>query len=638
MNKLKFILSLCIALAIIIQVNGQVPSIDWNYRQLDKKDSLPHAIRVEENGNLIVASGKRGIKVYNSQGVLLRVHAMGATWVKRVLKCRNRGYFAIGDHLDASPEFDDGWVAKLDDTFGIVWQRNYGGFYVDRFFDASLTEDDGLIIGGMTASHDGDLTNINMDNTGYRYYCWVVKVGSAGNIQWTKVYGNTPSDPNYNDVQGIYKITPLKNGDYLFGARVTGGAGDAPQVSGIIAYWIVRADQQGTILWQKTYGGNVVNVLKSGVITPEGNFVATGVIQTLNGVPHASINGKFRGIWALKVSAADGTVLWSKAVGASAENDVCNVLTGDHVIITRDSNIAIGGCLLAPLAQLNVPPMGQDLIGQEDYWILKLSGADGTLLWHKVTGGNRIDRCNALASAPDGGIIAAGNSISTSGDVNNPPDSIVPFIYAPWFVKLNPCPYLFDSRDTICFGDSYPFYGDIYDSTGIYTRTFKTTYGCDSTYRLNLVVIGSKPELIQNAGKLSTGNYQAYQWLKNGAVIPGADSSSLVLTDSGSYQVIVVSGEGCTDTSDAFLYLPPGEDDEFQLYPNPTTESLFLRWGKMKNGATIVIYDAIGRIVFKKTITANKVEIPVASMARAAYLLKVITVEDEKEVRKFIRR
>jgi len=56
------------------------------------------------------------------------------------------------------------------------------------------------------------------------------------------------------------------------------------------------------------------------------------------------------------------------------------------------------------------------------------------------------------------------------------------------------------------------------------------------------------------ASLLFTGTYTTYQWFKNGVAIPGATSNTVTYGTNGDVFIVVVSdGNGCTDTSTAYI-------------------------------------------------------------------------------------
>jgi PKD repeat protein len=105
-----------------------------------------------------------------------------------------------------------------------------------------------------------------------------------------------------------------------------------------------------------------------------------------------------------------------------------------------------------------------------------------------------------------------------------------------------------------------------YSTPGIYPVSLVTTsaLGTDSTTKTSYITVYSPPTATCTAGgtttvcsgtkvllTANTGSGLTHQWQKNNVNILGATSSSYQASTSGSYGVIITSGFGCTNTSNA---------------------------------------------------------------------------------------
>ncbi len=80
----------------------------------------------------------------------------------------------------------DVFVARCNDTGGIIWRRLFGGSDNDVNGTACSNGAGGLIIAGYTSSADGDVHHF----LGGEDY-WVLEVDTGGNILWENCYGTT---------------------------------------------------------------------------------------------------------------------------------------------------------------------------------------------------------------------------------------------------------------------------------------------------------------------------------------------------------------------------------------------------------------------------------------------------------------
>ena len=111
-----------------------------------------------------------------------------------VIQTSDGGYLAAGYSLSSDSGIagyhsnQDALIVKLSSTGSILWQKCYGGSGIDGFFSIIQTSDGGFAAVGITTSNDGDVTG-NHGNLFTAYDGWVVKLNSAGAIQWQKCLG-----------------------------------------------------------------------------------------------------------------------------------------------------------------------------------------------------------------------------------------------------------------------------------------------------------------------------------------------------------------------------------------------------------------------------------------------------------------
>ena len=94
-----------------------------------------------------------------------------------------------GDIIDKHDESYNYWVLKFDSSNTLQWSRNYGGTGDDRGKEIIQTIDGGYAIIGASTSLDGDLS----ENAGVEDY-WIAKLDGSGNLSWQKSFGYSGSD------------------------------------------------------------------------------------------------------------------------------------------------------------------------------------------------------------------------------------------------------------------------------------------------------------------------------------------------------------------------------------------------------------------------------------------------------------
>src|SRR5690606_20033110 len=87
----------------------------------------------------------------------------------------------------------DIWLVKLNNLGQVLWQKCLGGSLSESIGSHDFlkqTADGGFIVGGGTASNDGDAIG-GPDSSSD---CWVVKLDAAGTVQWQKTYGGSDAE------------------------------------------------------------------------------------------------------------------------------------------------------------------------------------------------------------------------------------------------------------------------------------------------------------------------------------------------------------------------------------------------------------------------------------------------------------
>ncbi|MEO6818942.1 MAG: T9SS type A sorting domain-containing protein, partial [Ginsengibacter sp.] len=133
-----------------------------------------------------------------------------------------------GGNVSGNHGNNDYWVVKLDIMGSLQWQKSLGGSGDDQAFPIQNCADGGFIVAGYGGSNDGDETG----NHG-GFDLWVVRLSSAGNIEWQKSLGGTGSE----DARSLQQTAD--GGYVVFGSSGTVG-GDVTENQGNLDYWIVK--------------------------------------------------------------------------------------------------------------------------------------------------------------------------------------------------------------------------------------------------------------------------------------------------------------------------------------------------------------------------------------------------------------
>lgn len=276
-----------------------------------------------------------------------------------VQKTSDGGFIVAGETYSLGAVNSDEWVLKIDANGNIQWQKVYGGIGYDIARSIQQTADGGYIVAGETSSFGAD-TEV-----------WILKLDGSGSIQWQNRYGGAGVDV-------AYSIQQTSDGGYIaVGETTSFGAGGADA-------FVFKLKSDGSIDWQKSYGGTNDDRARSIQQTLDDGFIVAGETD--------SFGGGDLDIWVLKLD-GQGAVVWQKSYGGN-DDDVAN-----SVQQTSDGGYIVAG---------GTTPTGSTV---NDVFLLRLD-ASGGVVWQKTYGGVNDDVAYSSQQTSDGGYIVAGRSSS----------------------------------------------------------------------------------------------------------------------------------------------------------------------------------------------------------------------------------
>jgi len=246
----------------------------------------------------------------------------------------------------------DAWIVRLDVSGNIQWQKCFGGSKWETASSIQQTTDGGFIFVGSSESNDGDVSGNHGD-----YDAWVVKIDSAGNLEWQKCLGGSDGD-------GAFSVQQTITGEFIVAGNSFSNDGDATfnhfdgNGNHTSDYWIVKLDPAGNIIWQRSLGGSESDYPKSIQQTFDGGFIVAGYSESNDGDVSGNPDGE--DYWIVKLS-SDGNIEWQKCLG------------GDYSDIAFSIEPSTdGGFVVAGASDSK----DGNVIGNHgfyDFWIVKLS-------------------------------------------------------------------------------------------------------------------------------------------------------------------------------------------------------------------------------------------------------------------------
>jgi uncharacterized delta-60 repeat protein len=298
------------------------------------------------------------VKLYSSGSVAWTktIGGSGDDQANSVVQSSDGSYVVAGYTTSFGAGGADMYVVKLGSGGNVQWTKTIGGSDDDFANSVIQSSDGGYVIAGYTQSFGAG---------GYDMY--VVKLDSNGNVVWTKTIGGSNSDVANSIVQS-------SDGSYVVaGETLSFGA------SGRDIY-VVKLDSSGNIVWTKTIGGSWDDFANSVIQSSDGGYVIAGYTQ--------SFGASWYDIYVVKLDSS-GNVIWSKTIGGGDADVAYSIIQssdGGYIVIGRTQSFGAGGY---------------------DVYVVKIDSS-GNVLWTKTIGGGYADEARSITQSSDGGFAIAG--------------------------------------------------------------------------------------------------------------------------------------------------------------------------------------------------------------------------------------
>jgi hypothetical protein len=453
----------------------------------------------------------------------------------------------------------DYWVIKMNKVGKIEWDKTIGGNGDDYCKAVIQTSDGGYILAGESNSYIS--VEKSEDSHGYTDY-WIVKLDSAGNIEWDKTIGGSGTELIDNVVQ-------TDDGGYMLAGSSDSYASweKSESTRGSLDMWVVKLNRFGKKVWDKTIGGNDYDLCSGIQITRDGGLILAGFSgSNASGEKSENNRGVQSDFWIVKLN-KKGNIEWDRTIGGSADD------YGRGVQQTKD------GCyIIAGNSNSNISgEKTENSRGGYDYWIIKLDSM-GRFMYDKTIGGD-YDEIDVwcLEKTSDDGFIFGGSSYSgISGEKTESSRGASDY----WVIKL-------DKEGNIVWDKTVG--GEGYDNL----LSIKET-------RKNMYTLGGFSWSGIAGDKTFPSRGEADYWV-------------VVLNDAKQVNNIVAP----VVTTD-FKNIPNGNEINFTIYPNPAKDIMNIR---VSGKAIFSLSDNSGKIVSTKTLEGNGV-IDVSTLAAGTYYLK----------------
>jgi hypothetical protein len=276
----------------------------------------------------------------------------------------------------------DFWVIKTDSSGSIQWQNCYGGSNSEYAYSIIQTNDNGYVVTGFTGSYGGQVVGNHGGGD-----IWTLKISSSGAIQWSKCYGGLQED-------WATSIQPASDGGYITTGWTNSNDGDVSGLHGGYDYWVVKTSSDGSIQWQKCYGGSYWDKGESIIQSSDNGYIVAGSSKSYNG-DVTSNHGK-EDYWIVRLDSL-GNILWEKSYGGSEEDiPYCIIHTTD------------GGYMIAGTSNSDDGDITNHYYNL-DFWLVKINSS-GAIEWQHSYGGDAYDYAYTIQQTTDGAYFVAGHT------------------------------------------------------------------------------------------------------------------------------------------------------------------------------------------------------------------------------------
>lgn len=255
-------------------------------------------------------------------------------------------------------------LVKTDPVGNLLWSKTFGGTDDDVGWDLQLTSDNGIIIAAVTGS--------STQTSSY-----IIKTDQNGTVLWERHFANSPSNR-------LKSVRETADGGYILtGSIFSYNSGGVITGNGLEDLYLVRLDNQGNVLWEKRFGGSGADVGWSVLETSSGDFVVTGVSESINYFEEGEQ------VYLIKTD-ANGTLLWGKKIGGAFSQygyAVAQAANGDLVVAGYSYTRTAGN----------------------GFYLIRTTSS-GSLVWEKTFGNtDSLYNRNDMIIDSSGDIVIAGN-------------------------------------------------------------------------------------------------------------------------------------------------------------------------------------------------------------------------------------
>ena len=497
----------------------------------------------------------------------------------------------------------------------VLWQKDIKSSTQDFLSQITTTIDQQYLITG-SSIQASKIQGGNKQNNGYDFH--VVKLNQQGEEVWEKYF----SGQNHDYLSA--SVATQEGGFLLAGTSYSGKGLDKKEDSkGGSDIWLIRINEFGDELWQKTFGTSSDEEARSVIQTTDLGFFVAGNVQ------NSAKGYGSKDVLIVKLD-KNGKELSQSIVGGKGLDEV------EKMIPTKD-----GGALLGIYSRSNTGGSKKtENYGEGDYWVIKL-GKEGKVEWEKNFGGKGDDHIRTLSLTSAGYLIGGESRSERSGNKTAGIEEGTDL----WLISLN-------ERGEEIWQKSYNFANrDILMGTSVIQSQDRGAKNQDVTKGILLGGYTQAEGRIESDDETfwmlylnSDGNEQWRKHVKGESRKREERLSDIKLNRDGSIILAGTSAEELGKENWKIVKLGDKqleqliEKQDIKIYPNPVSEYAYVEIGFDFKEADIMLYDMGGRQL-QSLKTKNKVtKINTQNLIQGAYLITIKTDTNKTANAKLIKK
>ncbi|WP_144283503.1 T9SS type A sorting domain-containing protein [Chryseobacterium echinoideorum] len=519
----------------------------------------------------------------------------------------------------------------------VIWQKDIQSNTQDFLSQVTTTIDQQYLITGSSIQSSKLQAEGSKQNNGYDFH--LVKLNQQGEQVWEKYFAGN----NHDYIQST--ISTQDGGFAVVGTTFsTAGPDKKDNSKGGSDIWLIRLNEFGDELWQKTIGTAQDEEAKAIIQTTDFGFLVAGSVK------NSPKGFGSKDVTVIKLD-KNGKEISQIILGGKGLDEV------EKMIPTPD-----GGALLGVYSRSGSVAGSQKLdagsvvkqtenFGEGDYWVIKLN-KDGKIEWEKDFGGKGDDHLTTLAFTSSGYIIGGSSRSERSGNKTVGIEEGTDV----WLISLN-------SRGEELWQKSYNFGNrDVLMGMNVISgrEAGSEMKGVNATKGILLGGYTQAEGRIEANDETfwmlyldQNGNEQWRKYVKGEKRQKEERLSDLKLNKDGSIVLAGTSAEELGKENWKIVKLGDSQIDQLiekqdiRIYPNPVSDYCYVEigmesgsWkpGDGKSEAEIIIYDMGGRQL-QSLKTKNRItKINTQNLIQGAYLVVVKTNDNKTANAKIIKK